>query len=259
MNLALVFRETIRRPGMGELNPSIDYSDPYSIRFGNPYILPSLTDNYDINFGYVQNKFNLNASVGYNKIKNVFNSIRTLIDSGKTQVTYKNISDQDEYQASIWSGITITKKFKINISGGLNYNRYSDIEKQLYRYQDGGTFYSTFNYSYAPDKLTIIEGNNRYSSFANPQGKTHSNINMTLGVQRKFFNKKVIVSFTAIDPLGLQKYSGTSVGSNFYIESYSASNTRNFRLSVSYQLSKVFVKSNLNDKQKQDALDNLKK
>jgi len=259
MNLALIYRETIRRPGITELNPSIDYSDPYSIRFGNPYLLPSLTDNYDINFGYVQEKFNLNASIGFNKIKNVFNSIRTLIDSGKTQVTYQNISDQGEYQGSFWTGITITKQIKINISAGFNYNQYSDIEKSLYRYQDGGTYYSTFNYSYAPDKLTIIEGNNRYSSYANPQGRTHSNINMTLGIQHKFLNKKLIVSFTAIDPFGLQKYSGTSMGSNFTIQSYSASNTRNFRLSLSYQLSKVFVKSNLNNKQKQEALDALKK
>jgi len=259
INLALVFRETIRRPGIAVLNPSIDYSDPYSIRFGNPYILPSLTDNYDINFGFVQPNFNLNASAGYNKVKNVFNSIRTLIDSGKTQISYKNISDQNEYQASFWTGITLTRKLKINISMGYNYNVYSDIEKLLYRYQDGGSFYTTFNYSYSPDKLTLIEGNNRYSSYANPQGRTHSNINMTLGIQRKFFKKKLIVSFTAIDPLGLQKYSGYTTGSNFIIESYSASNSRNFRLSVSYQLSKVFVKSNMNEKQKQDAIDNLLK
>lgn len=259
MNISLVYRESIRRPGIGELNPSIDYSDPYNIRFGNPYILPTLTDNYDINFGYIQNKFNLNASVGYNKVKNVFNSIRTLIDSSKTQITYKNISDQNEFQASFWSGITITKKFKINISSGFNYNQYSDIEKQLYRYQDGGTFYSTFNYSYAPDNLTLIEGNNRYSSYANPQGRTHSNINMTLGVQHKFFNKKLVVSFTAIDPLGLQKYSGFTAGSNFTVESFSESNTQNFRLSLNYQMNKVFIKSNMNDKQKKDALMNLKK
>ena len=45
LNTAITFRETIRRPGIVELNPSIDYTDPFNIRFGNPYVQPSLTDN----------------------------------------------------------------------------------------------------------------------------------------------------------------------------------------------------------------------
>ncbi|MFA6515479.1 MAG: TonB-dependent receptor, partial [Candidatus Paceibacterota bacterium] len=185
-NMSFVFRETIRRPGMNELNPSIDFSDPFNVRFGNPYIHPSLTDNFDLNVSYAAKKFNINAALGYNRVKNVFNSIRTLTDSGKTQTTWQNISDQEEYQASIWSGITIAKKLRISISGGYNYHVYSAREKQLYRYVDGGTLYATFNYSYSPDNLTMIEANNKYTSFASPQGRARSNINMSLSAQRKF-------------------------------------------------------------------------
>jgi ferric enterobactin receptor len=258
-NMSFVFRETIRRPGMTELNPSIDYGDPYNIRFGNPYILPSLTDNFDLNIGYGDKNFNLNASVGYNKVKNVFNSIRTLVDSGKTQITYQNISDQEEYQTSVWSGITLAKKFRINVSAGYNYNKYSEREKLLYRYVNGGTFYSTLNYSFSPDNLTIIEANNRFTSFASPQGHARSNINMSISAQRKFFNKHVIIAVSAIDPFGLQKYKGYTYGTNFNIESYSASNTQNFRLSVSYQISTTKLRSNLNDKDRKEALDKLSK
>ncbi len=254
-SMSLVFRKMIRRPGIVELNPSIDFSDPYNIRFGNPYIQPSLTDNIDLNFSYVEKKFSINGSLGYNKVNNVFNSIRTLVDSGKTQITYQNISDQEEYVASVWSGITLSKKFRISISGGVNYNKYSDREKFLYKYVDGGGFYTTFNYSYSPNLLTIIEANNRYNSFAGPQGHSRSNINMSISAMHKFFNKHVIVTIAAIDPLGLQKYRGFSSGTNFNIESYSVSNTQNFRLSVSYQISKTKLKSNLNDKQKKEALE----
>lgn len=256
-NMALVFRETIRRPGMMELNPSIDYSDPYNIRFGNPFIQPSLTDNYDLNISYVSKKFNINGSLGYNRIKNVFNSIRTLVDSGKTQITYRNISDQEEFQASMWSGITVTRKFRLNISAGYNYNRYSEREKQLYRYHDGGSFYTTFNYSYAPNNLTVIEASNRYANYATPQGQSRSNINMSISIQRKFMEKRMTIGVSAIDPFGLQVYNGNTYGANFNIQSYSVSNTRNFRITVSYQLSKVMLKSNLGEKEKQVTLDKL--
>ncbi len=257
LNMALVFRETIRRPGITELNPSVDYSDPYNIRFGNPYIQPSLTDNFDLNVSYVKKDFSINGSMGYNRVKNVFNSIRTLIDSGKTQITYQNISDQEEYQASMWMGITLAKKFRVSISGGYYFNKYSTREKQLYNYIDGGSFYTAFNYSYAPDNFTVIEASNRYNRFASPQGYSRGNINMSISAQRKFFNKRLIIGIAAIDPLGLQKYHSYSAGTNFMVESYSESNTRNFRLSIAYQLSRVVIKSKLDDKQKKDALDKL--
>ncbi|MBC7652551.1 MAG: outer membrane beta-barrel protein, partial [Deinococcales bacterium] len=52
-NTSFVYRSSIRRPGLGELNPNIDYSDPYNVRFGNPYLVPSLADNFDWNIGLV--------------------------------------------------------------------------------------------------------------------------------------------------------------------------------------------------------------
>ncbi len=68
-NTSFVYRASIRRPGIDELNPSIDYSDPYNIRFGNPYLLPSLADNFDWNIGLVKGKYYINTSVGYNKVR----------------------------------------------------------------------------------------------------------------------------------------------------------------------------------------------
>jgi ferric enterobactin receptor len=258
LNMSFVFRETIRRPGITELNPSIDYTDPFNIRFGNPYVQPSLTDNFDLNLNYSNRNFNFNGSLGYNRVKNVFNSIRTLIDSGKTQTTYQNISDQEEYQANFWSSITIARKLRFSMSGGYQFNKYSEKEKVLYRYVDGSNFYLSLNYSYAPDNLTVIEASNRYNSYSNPQGRGRSNINMSMSVQRKFFNKHLVVSLAAIDPFGLQRYHNFTYGTNFNIESFSYSNTRNFRLSISYQISKNIMRSKLNEKDRQAALDKLK-
>ncbi|HVZ25897.1 MAG TPA: outer membrane beta-barrel protein [Sediminibacterium sp.] len=257
LSAALDYRETIRRPGMTELNPSIDYSDPYNIRFGNPYVQPALTDVYNMNFSYVSRNISVNGNLGYNHVKNVFSSIRTLVDSGKTQTTYQNISDQDEYNGNIWTGITLSKKFRVSISGGFNYNVYSEKEKLLYNYINGGSYYSTITYSYAPDNLTILEANNQFNNFASPQGHSRSNLNMSLSIQRKFFQKKLIVGLSAIDPFGLQEYHGFTSGTNFNIESYSVSNTQNFRLSLSYQLSRVLVKSKLDEKDKAAALQKL--
>lgn len=254
-NTAIVYRASIRRPGLGELNPNIDYSDNNNLKMGNVELAPSTADNFDFNCNWMYGRFYLNTSLGFNKVKNVFYQIRTLLDSGKTMATYQNIATRLEYEASCWGGYTFTKKFRANGSIGYTFNRYSDAEKILFRYQDGGSYYMSLNYSYLPTNLLTLEGNAKYSSFADPQGKSNSNLNLNFGVQRKLMNKRLIVGLNIIDPIMMQQFTTYTYGKNFTTESFNSSNTRNYRLTVSYQLNKMVKKSRLSDKDKKTALD----
>ena len=47
-NLTLSYKRTIRRPGLGELNPTVDFSDPYNVRYGNPGLIASTAHNFDL-------------------------------------------------------------------------------------------------------------------------------------------------------------------------------------------------------------------
>jgi hypothetical protein len=241
-NTTFVYRATIKRPGIGELNPNIEYGDPYNIRYGNPYLEPTLSHNYDWNLSYVKGKYYLNTSLGYNKLKQVFNTIRTLLPGGKTEVTWKNIADRTEYEASAWGGYTFTKKFRMNGSVGYTYNQYGDAEKLLYKYRDGATFYTSINYNLTPSNVLSFDGTARYNNFADPQGRSRSNLTLNLGVQRKFLDRRLIVSVNIIDPIAQQQYHTFAYGANFNLESFSSSNTRNYRLAISYQLNKVVSK-----------------
>jgi ferric enterobactin receptor len=242
LNTTLVYRATIKRPGIGELNPNIEYGDPYNIRFGNPYLEPTLSHNYDWNVSYVKGKYYLNTSLGYNKLKQVFNTIRTLLPGGKTEVTWKNIADRTEYEASAWGGYTFTKKFRMNGSVGYTYNKYGAAEKLLYKYRDGATFYTSVNYNLTPSNVLSFDGTARYNNFADPQGRSRSNLTLNLGVQRKFMDRRLIISINVIDPIAQQQYRTFAYGANFNLESFSSSNTRNYRLAISYQLNKVVSK-----------------
>ena len=241
LNSTFTFRETIRRPTIIELNPNIDYTDAYNVRFGNSLLKPTLTQNFEYNLGYNSNNINFNGSLGYNIVKDVFTTLRTLVATGKTQTTYQNISDQEEYHVNLWSGITVTKKFKINLSTGVHYNKYSPIEKLRYKYMDGGSYYTGLNYSFMPNNLTTIEASNKYNSYATPQGISRSNISMYFSVQRKLMNKKFNVTVATTDPFGLTKYKGHTEGPNFIIDSYSINNVRNFKLTLSYQFNKTYL------------------
>lgn len=238
VNITASYKRSIQRPGLGQLNPSMDYSDPYNTRFGNPYLQPYFADNFDLIVGKWNKKFYANVSVGYNVLKDIYSSIRTLQPDGKTTTTWQNLSGRKEYDANTWGGYTINKKAKVNLSLGFTYNVYSEHDRTVNRYHNGGSVFSTFNSSYQFNDLLNSNASITFNRFANPQGTVRSTLSMNIGVQQKFFKKKMIVSISMIDPFRQQQNKFFTYASNFNLESYSTTKTKNFRIAVSYLFSK---------------------
>jgi hypothetical protein len=254
LNTSMVYRATIKRPGITELNPNIDYTDPFTIRFGNPFLKPALAHNFDWTINWLKGKYYINTSLGFNKLQNVYNSIRSLVDAGKTQVTWVNIAERKEYEANVYGGYTFSKLFRVNASISFTYNQYSEQEKNIYSYIDGSSLYSNINFNYTPTNLITLEGSARYNNFADPQGRSRSSVNTNLGIQRKLFDRRLVVAFNIIDLFTPQQYVAISQGKKFYIESVNTTSTRNFRVSVSYQLNKLIQKSKILTKSLQQKL-----
>lgn len=233
-NASLVYRRTIRRPGIRELNPSIDYTDPYNLRSGNPFLAPTFADNFDLTIGKTTSKFYANLGLGFNLVNNIFASLRTLIDDGKTMTTWYNIDTKKEYEISAWAGYTIMKGLRVNGSAGYVYNEYSAADILQYRYRNGGSINGKLNVSYALKDIWSFTGNVNYNRFANPQGTVRSTVAMNIGVQKKFFKKKMVATINMIDPIIQQTYQNTTTGTNFMVFSEGTTEARNFRLTLAY-------------------------
>lgn len=240
-NLTLAYRRTIRRPGINELNPTIDFGDPYNVRFGNENLVASTAHNFDLVAGRTQKLFFVNLGLGYNIVEDIFSQVRTLLADGKTQITWENISGRKEYELSSWGGLTITKKLKLNLSASYTHNEYSAFDKAVNRYRNGGSFTSNINSTFTPKDVWNFTGSFTFSRFANPQGYARWSWSMNIGIQRKFFQKKLTVTANIIDPF-LQENRTFTYGSNFNLQSFSTAQTRNFRLSVGYNFTKVAKK-----------------
>lgn len=239
LSLTLAYRRSIRRPGIGELNPTVDFSDPYNVRFGNEKLEASTAHNFDFVVGRTKQKYFVNVGVGYNKVEYVFSQVRTLLPEGKTQITWENISGRDEFEVSSWNGVTISKKLKVNVSASFTYNKYSDFDKTVRKFRDGGSFTSNVNSSFIASDIFNFTGGFNLNRFASPQGFARWNTSMNLGVQRKFINKKLIVTLNVIDPLANQQRRTFTYGTNFNLENYSNTRTRNFKISAAYNLTKT--------------------
>jgi hypothetical protein len=239
LNLTLSYRKTLRRPGIAELNPSIDYTDPYNLRFGNPFLKPSAAHNFDLVMGKTLANYYWNIGAGYNSVAGIYQLIRTLLPDGKTQATWDNISDRKEFEMSTWSGITLSKKMRANFSVSYTYNAYSSFDKQMNKYRDGGSLSSNLNTNYTSRDTWIYTGSFTFNRFANPQGTVRNNISMNIGIQRKLLQKKLVITLNAIDPIFQQQNRTIIYGTNFNLENYSYTFTRNFRLTIGYNFSKT--------------------
>ena len=245
VNITLSYKRTIQRPRLNELSPSVDYGDPYNTRSGNPYLLPYYADNFDFIVGKWNKLYNVNVSVGYNALQNIYSSIRTLLPDGKTFTTWQNISGRKEYEASAWGGYTISKKAKANLSFGYTYNVYGLYDRTVRYFRNGGSFYSTLNGSYQFTDLINANASFTFNRFANPQGTVRNTLSMNIGVQKKFFAKRFSITVNIIDPFRQQQNTNYTYGSNFNLESFSTTNTRNYRIALSYIFKKK-VKKNKN-------------
>jgi hypothetical protein len=237
-NMTLAYRRTIRRPGIGELNPAIDYGDPYNLRYGNPDLLPSQSHTFDFVMGKTKSKYFANISVGYNLVEDVFSQIRTLQSDGRTIVTWSNVSNRQEFETSTWAGLTISRKLRSNFSASYTYNKYGTFDKEVRKFRDGGSFTSNFSTNYNPTDVWTFTGAFSFNRFANPQGTVRSNLSMNMGVQRKLFKKKIILTINATDPFVQQQNRVFTYGPNFNLESYSRTQTRNYRIALSYNFNK---------------------
>lgn len=235
VNLTVAYRRTIRRPGAWQLNPTVDSSDQFNIRSGNPNLNPSLTHNFDVYVGKSRNGFYANAGLSYNIVEEVFTQLRV----APTEITWQNIAGRKEYGVSTWSGYTLNRKIKLNLSAHYNYNVYSDYDRNVRKYRNGGSLGSNFslNYNFAEERYNTT-ASLRYNRFANPQGTVRSRLSMNLGLQAKLLDKKLWLTATIVDPFANEKNHTFTYGNNFILENLSTARTRSFRLSVSYTIRK---------------------
>ena len=93
-----------------------------------------------------------------------------------------------------------SRKLKSNLVELYTYNMYSDFDRTVNRYRNGGSFTSNINSTFTPTDLWNITGSFTFNRFANPQGYARWNWSMNLGIQRKMMERRMTVTVNIIDP-----------------------------------------------------------
>ncbi len=107
--LQLSYSRRIQRPRHWYLNPFPGYSDAYSIRIGNPELLPEYIDSYEFSYQKRIKQSVFNVEAYYRQKNNKINRIQELMDDGRLLYTFDNIDKEYSYGTEISGNIQLYK------------------------------------------------------------------------------------------------------------------------------------------------------
>ncbi|NOS83628.1 MAG: TonB-dependent receptor, partial [Ignavibacteria bacterium] len=113
------YSRRIRRPGMWELNPFVNATDPNNYFSGNPNLKPEYTDSYELSFVQYLPGTSLTPSLFYRYTRDLISRTREYIDSNTTLTSFVNYSNQKSYGAELIFSSQPVKFWSIN--GSVSY------------------------------------------------------------------------------------------------------------------------------------------
>ena len=114
------FNRRIQRPGIQNLNPNVNATNPLNISQGNPNLSPEYANNYEINYSKFVKQTYISTALFVRNNTGAINQIRTVVgDTVKT--TSMNIGVENAYGMNININMNLSNKLMIGGGGDFSY------------------------------------------------------------------------------------------------------------------------------------------
>ena len=199
--LKLAYVQRIERPSLYYLNPYQNIIDPKNVSFGNPTLVPAISNQFDLSYNAYFGGTSVSAGTYYNFTNNAIQRFTTTGTDGIARTTYGNIGRSSIYGISLSGNIELLEKININLNSNSNYVWLSSIIDSKPQRNKGFTF-DVFGYlSYKFLKSWRVSGNVGYNS---PnillQGKSGDYFYNSLALNKDILKEKGNLSFNVSNP-----------------------------------------------------------
>ncbi|WP_165305045.1 outer membrane beta-barrel protein [Pedobacter sp. SYP-B3415] len=240
-SISLGFTQRIERPAIYFLNPFVDRSRPNIEQYGNPDLVPVLSNNFDLGYSYSK-KGSLNLGFSYNFANNTQQTVlRYDPASNITRITFLNIGRDRKLGANLNINYPVTAKWNVSANGNLNYIWLEGMIEGLLTRNSGMTGYVSANSSYKFEKTWKTTFSFNYGA---PdvllQGASNDYYFMAVSGSKDLIKDKLIVSAMAANPFRkFRAYTNFVEGSNFS-NAYSRENYfRRFNVNLVWKFGKL--------------------
>lgn len=214
------YSRRIFRPRLWDLNPFFNIRNNFSIRTGNPDLLPEFTDSYEISSIYIAGPASFNFSIYQRYTTDVVERVSTFENNVNIFKPY-NIGTNRATGVEINGKYTVSKQFSIN--GDINYN-YFNRKGEL----EGTNF--DFSADQWTSKLTAklklpagidLEATGQYESRQQTvQSLISGNLFMDMGIRKKILKGRGVINFSARDLFASRIRESVTEQPTFYVYSW---------------------------------------
>ncbi|WP_027418096.1 outer membrane beta-barrel family protein [Crocinitomix catalasitica] len=231
------YSKRIYRPRMWDLNPFFNIQNTYSVRKGNPELMPEFADSYEITGIFIKEKISLNASVYFLHTVDVIERVSFFEDDINT-VTPTNIGTRDQL------GIELNAKYSPNkwltLSGDFNYgyfNRVGTFEDQVFDF-NGDKWSSKLTAKIKlPADIEVELSGNQESRYATVQGVNSGFVYGNIGLRKKLWKGKGVINASVQDVFASRIRESIVDQPDYYLYNY-GQRGRFFTIGFSYSFGK---------------------
>lgn len=211
------YSRRIFRPGLWDLNPFFNIRNNYSIRQGNPDLRPEYTDSFEITSIYLLGKASVNLGFYYRYTTDVIERVSTFENNVNT-VTPENVGTNNATGIEFNFKYSPAKWFSLN--GDFNFGQYKrrgTFETNVFDFN--GTQWSSKLLAKfkLPADLDIEATGNYESGYETVQSEIGDNLFMDLGVRKKMFKGKAVISLSVRDVFASRSYESVTNQPDFYV------------------------------------------
>ncbi len=239
-NIKFSYTQRLSRPSIYYLNPYINDTDPFNIRYGNPDLNAEVAHTFDLSYGKFTAKYNLNLSLSGSLTNNSIESLTTIDPSGVKTTTYSNIGKNQRFGSYIYGSLKPTPKLNISTNLGINYSILEANNGNNMR-NEGFNYNGSLNIRFMAWKNGSVSGSGGiYSPRVMLQGQSSSFWSTSINLSQELFKKKLTVTLSVTDPFRTKvKYENTFNDPTFYQKSTITYSRQTLRMNISYRFGQM--------------------
>lgn len=247
-SINLGFTQRIQRPGIFQLNPFVDRSNPAFISTGNPGLRPELDNTFDLTYSnFSKGSVNIDLSYAFsnNSIQNVSSlhvqDVNNKLDT-VTYTTFENLGTNKTLGLNINTNLSLGKNFTLNLNGQINHIWLSGTFNGSMYKNDGftGSGFGSMRYKFGASGFAFSFNAGYFSGNVNLQGRTADFIFNQYLLTKDFFNKKLTIGLAANNPYSkFYNFSSTIRTTDFYQVTNTQTYNRSFALRLNYRFGKL--------------------
>lgn len=235
------FTSRIQRPGIYQLNPFVDRSNPNFETSGNPDLKPTVGQSIEVNYSRFK-KANLNIGLRTMLFNNLV--MPRVVTDPVTNITRSSFGNTGS-GTLMGLNVNINYPFSPKLRGQLgvmgNYGIVKGEINGVVLKKQGLMRRAFTSFTYRPTKTWQASASVNYNGpNLSLQGTSNSFVFSSLSVNKDLFNNKLSVSFAANNAFDkYRKVINYTNGPNFTQESYNQNYQRNFTASLNYRFGKL--------------------